>query len=63
MNMKRVDDYFERWPDVFYGTYEDEQDPDGDEKLAFILASTVEEQKEIFRRMGASDEALKVMFP
>lgn len=62
MNSQRVDEYFKRWPDVFYGTYEDEKDPEGDEKLAFILASTIEEQQEIFRRMGTSEDALRVMF-
>lgn len=39
MNTERVNEYFRRWPkEVFVGHYEDERDPEGEEKLAFILA-------------------------
>lgn len=64
MNRERVNEYFARWPkDVFVGRYEDERDPEGEEKLAFILASTREEQKEIFRKMGTGEDRLNTMFP
>jgi hypothetical protein len=64
MNTERVNEYFRRWPkEVFVGHYEDERDPEGEEKLAFILASTREEQKEIFRRMGTREDRLNTMFP